>query len=101
MSRRRKVSKQMWVVTLVVLCIAGFTTVASADSTQSWDLIDTNDASQLPCSSGAPCAQITLDVNGNNATFTVTSLLNGWVFDKFGFNTIAGVNVSLVSASGE
>jgi len=36
------------------------------------------------------------------ANFTVSSLVNGWVFDKFGFNTISGVPaLAFGGASGE
>jgi len=69
----------------------------SADTTQTF-LLEGSNASL--CSSAAPCAQVTVDVNnaGNTATFTVSSLLNGYVFDSFGFNSSA--TVALVAGSG-
>ncbi len=93
--------RQMWAALALVLCLAGFSSVAIADSTQSWYLTGSNDQSAVPCTSAVPCAEVNLDVNGSTAIFTVTSLLNGYIFDTFGFNTINGVSVSLVSASGE
>src|ERR1700752_425536 len=85
---------------------------ASADSTQSW-LLTASNAGGPACSSGSPCASVSLDVSstGNTATFTVTSLNNGYVFDTFGFNAETGatgtqgsgslLNLSLLSSSGE
>ncbi len=90
----------MWVAVMLLWCMAGFSSLASADSF-SWNLTGTNSPANVPCSLAVPCAEVTLSVSGNNAMFTVTSLLNGYVFDTFGFNTIPGVNVSLVSAGGE
>jgi hypothetical protein len=90
------------VVLATLAMLVGFTGLAHADSITDWYLTGTNSPGQLPCSLAAPCAEVALDINnaGTNATFTVTSLLNGWVFDKFGFNT-GGALVNLVSASGE
>ena len=87
---------------VAVAALTLFTSLSYADSIQSWYLVGTNSPGNLPCSMAAPCAEVTIDVNnaGTNATFTVSSLLNGWVFDTFGFNT-GGVAVSLVSGSGE
>ena len=85
---------------------------ASADSTQSWMLTASN-AGGPACSSASPCATVSLDINtsGTSATFTVTSLNNGYVFDTFGFNAETGgtgthgsgslLSLSLLSSSGE
>ena len=85
---------------VAVLILAAMTTVPAWADSQSWYFNGTNSPSDLPCSAGSPCGEVTLNVSGSNATFTVTSLLNGYVFDSFGFNTISGVSVSLVAGSG-
>lgn len=96
-------AKKIWIVSVLAACFATFTAAASADSTMSWDLVGSNGAPA--CTSTTPCAQVTLDVNGNLATFTVTSLFNGWVFDTFGFNAASGtpptpITLTLVPGSG-
>lgn len=85
--------------TFLAICLLA-ASFASADS-QTWDLVGTNDSSGLPCTMIAPCASVTINASGHDATFTVTSLLNGYVFDKFGFNTIAGVSTLSLVAGGE
>jgi hypothetical protein len=97
----------------VLFCFSMLAVVtASADSTQSW-LMSGSNTSSVPCSSASPCASVSLDINtgGTSATFTVTSLNNGYVFDTFGFNAESGatgtqgtgslLNLSLLSSSGE
>lgn len=93
-------NRQSKIVVSVAICLVVMCGAASADS-MSWNLTESNSQPQVPCTLAAPCATVTLDVSGNNATLTVTSLLNGYIFDTFGFNTVSGVSVSLVSASGE
>ena len=90
--------KMCALVSLAVLVL--LTSFAHADSLASWYITGTNDSGSLPCSPAAPCAKVTLDVNnaGTEATFTVTSLLKGFVFDTFAFNT-GGATVNLVSGS--
>jgi hypothetical protein len=96
-----------------VFCFSMLAAVtASADSTQSW-LMSASNTSSVPCSSASPCASVSLDISstGKTATFTVTSLNNGYVFDTFGFNAETGaagshgsgslLNLSLLSSSGE
>lgn len=54
----------------------------------SYFLIGTNSpgAGGVPCSGSSPCAEVTITATGNTATFTVSSLDSGYVFDTFGFN---------------
>jgi len=93
---------RIWIVSALLVCLATLTGTALADSSMSWDLTGTNAPGQLPCSSAAPCVEVTLDVNANMATFTVSSLLSGWVIDSFGFNTASGVPALMSGgASGE
>lgn len=89
--------KILWLALCLWLCVVGIATTAMADSA-SWVLTGTNDAGSLPCSAGAPCASVMISTSGDVATFTVSSLLSGWVFDTFGFNS--SVAVSLVAGSG-
>ena len=84
-----------WIFGLV--CFATLTGTAMADS-QTFDLIGSN--GNPPCSAGAPCAQITINTNGNMANFTVSSLVNGWIFDRFGFNTVSGVPALMFGGAG-
>ena len=93
--------QKLYMAVLIMFCVAGLTPHAYAGSF-SWYLTGTNSPSQVPCSPAAPCAEVTLNTFGTDlATLTVTSLLNGYIFDTFGFNTIAGVTVTEQSASGE
>ena len=78
------------------IAVIALMSIASADTV--WDLTGSNDPN-LPCTAAAPCAKVTISTSGEDATFTVSSLLSGWVFDKFGFNS--SVQPSHVSASGE
>lgn len=91
--------KLIWFALGLILCVSAVSGSAWADS-ESWYFTGTNNSSQLPCSAGSPCGEVTLSVSGSTATFTVSSLLNGYVIDSFGFNTINGISVSLVSGSG-
>ena len=91
---------RIWIVSFLLVCFATLTGTAMADS-QTFDLIGSNGTAP-PCSAAAPCAQITIDTSGNMANFTVSSLVNGWIFDNFGFNTISGVPaLTFGGASGE
>jgi hypothetical protein len=90
--------KQIALFATLALCLMA-TTFAVADS-ETWLIVGTNNQSQVPCTPMAPCGEVNLNVVGNDATFTVTSLLNNYVFNTFGFNT-SGIAVSLVTASGE
>jgi MYXO-CTERM domain-containing protein len=51
------------------------------------------------CPAGG-CASVDVNVSANTATFTVSSLLNGYQFDEFGFNLPSGDSASLVAGSG-
>ena len=85
-----------------LLCFSAFAAVgAYADQTQTWVLTGSNGSP--PCSASSPCAQVTIDINsaGTQATFTVTSLVNNYVFDTFGFNESGGGTLTLVSSSGD
>jgi hypothetical protein len=72
---------------------------ANADAVQTFLLVGANAGGPV-CSASMPCAQVTIDINaaGTVATFTVSSLLNGYVFDNFAFNSSA--TVSFVGGSG-
>jgi len=88
-----------YLLTLGVLLLAG---VASRPAlADTFFLFGTNDSSSLPCSGVKPCAEVTVTTSGNQATFTVSSLLSGWVFDKFGFNFNGAGALSLFSSGGE
>jgi hypothetical protein len=65
------------------VALLALATVAHADT---FFLTSTNSSTTVPCSVGTPCAQITLTTSGNDATFTVTSLDNHYIFDTFGFD---------------
>ena len=107
--RHKKVLSAITVFSLFTILTA---VGAYADQTQTWVLTTANPGGPA-CSSTSPCAQITLDVNGAGtaATFTVTSLDNGYIFDTFGFNAETGgngnqgsgtaISLSLGSTSGE
>jgi hypothetical protein len=90
--------KTGWLALCLLLCLTATASIAKADS-QSWYFTGTNSPGTVPCSSGAPCGEITLSVSGSQATFTVSSLLSGYIFDSLGFNS--NVGVTLLSASGE
>ncbi len=93
--------KTLWFALGLVLCVTANTNFARADS-QTWNFTGTNSPGNVPCSQAAPCGQITITTNGTSfATFTVTSLLSGYIFDTFGFNTVPGITLSLFSSSGE
>jgi len=83
---------------LSAISIAVVTLMSMASADTVWNLTGSNDPN-LPCTASAPCAQVTISTSGDDATFTVSSLLSGWVFDRFGFNS--NVAASLISASGE
>ena len=85
-------------LTLGVLLIAGV--AARPALADSFFLIGSNSA-QVPCSAGAPCAEVTVTTSTNTATFTVSSLLSGFVFDTFGFNFTGAGTLSLTSFGGE
>jgi len=91
---------RIWIVSVLLVCFATLTGTAMADSSQTWDLIGSNGAPA--CNATTPCARVTIDVNGNMANFTVSSLFNGWIFDTFGFNTLSTVPaLGFGGASGE
>jgi len=93
--------KSLWFTLCLLLCVTAAVSNARADS-QTWFFEGTNNSSQVPCNPSAPCGEVTLTTSGNTATFTVSSLLSGYIFDSFGFNTsFAGGAFALTSASGE
>ena len=71
-------------LTLGMLLFAGV--AAQPALADSFFLVGTNNSVGVPCTVAAPCAQVTITTSGNTATFTVSSLLSGFVFDTFGFN---------------
>lgn len=73
---------------------------ATAMRADTFDIIGAN-GSTPPCSSASPCATVTLTTSGDDATFKVSSLDSGYVFDTFGFNFSGSGSLSLVSSSGE
>lgn len=85
-------------LTLGVVLLAGV--AAQPALADSFYLTGTNSAS-VPCSSTAPCAEVTVTTSGDTATFTVTSLDSGYVFDTFGFNFTGPGTLTLTSSSGE
>ena len=90
--------KSVWFMLGLLLCVTVAVSSARADS-QTWYFTGTNAPAQVPCSAGGPCGEITLTTSGSTATFTVSSLLSGYIFDTFGFNS--NVGITLLSASGE
>lgn len=74
----------------LVLLVSAAASSAWADS-ESWYFTGTNAPSQVPCSTSAPCGEITITTSGNTATITVSSLLTGYIFDTFGFNVTSNV----------
>lgn len=90
-----------YLLTLGILLFAGVGAQnALADS---FYLVGTNDTTGAPCSTTAPCAEVTITASGNKATFTVTSLDNGFIFDTFGFNFTGtgALTLSTPAPSGE
>lgn len=71
-------------LTLGVLLFAG--AAAQPASADSFYLVGSNNTAQVPCSTTVPCAEVTITTSGDTATFTVSSLDNGYIFDTFGFN---------------
>jgi len=86
------------VVAMTVLASSG----ARANAVQTFLLTGANAGGPL-CSVTTPCAEVTIDISasGTIATFTVSSLLSGYVFDTFGFNSSATVNFTTGSGKGE
>ena len=73
---------------------------ATAAHADTFNIIGANGTTP-PCSSISPCAQVTITTSGDDATFKVSSLDSGYVFDTFGFNFSGSGSLSLVSSSGE
>ena len=85
-------------LTLGVLLFAG---VASQPALADSFFLTGSNTAAVPCSVSVPCGAITVTTSGNTATFTVSSLDSGYVFDTFGFNFTGAGTLSLSSASGE
>ena len=85
-------------LTMGVLLFAGM--AAQPVLADTFFLTGSNTAA-VPCSVGVPCAEVTITTSGNTATFTVSSLDSGYVFDTFGFNFTGTGTLSLNSSSGE
>jgi hypothetical protein len=85
-------------LTLGILLLGGV--AAQPALADSFFLTGSNSAS-VPCSAGAPCAEVTVTTSSNTATFIVSSLDSGFVFDTFGFNFTGAGTLSLTSSSGE
>ncbi len=92
--------KTAWFAFCLLICLSFAATSAFADS-QTWNFTGTSSQTGAPCSTAAPCGQVTLTTSGDFATFTVTSLLTGYVFQLFDFN-YAGpwYALSITSSSG-
>jgi hypothetical protein len=75
---------------------------ALADGSKTFVLDGANSGGPV-CSAASPCAEVTVDVNaaGTSATITVSSLLSGYVFDTFGFNSSAAITLVPGSGTGE
>lgn len=86
-----------------VAFFVAFACVPRASATSVSFFLNGSNAGGPVCSSSSPCAKVTISINstGTVATFTVSSLLNGYVFDNFGFNSSASVSLVPGSASGE
>ena len=82
-------------LTLGGLVFAGL--VAQPALADSFFLVGTNNSSQVPCSVSVPCAEVTITTSGDKATFTVSSLDSGYVFDTFGFNFTGAGTLSLTT----
>lgn len=54
-----------------------------------------SNTAQVPCSVASPCGTVTLTTSGNTATFIVSSLNSGFIFDTFGFNFTGAGTLSL------
>lgn len=77
--------KTAWFSLSLLLCLTVAVSAARADS-QTWYFTGTNSPANVPCSTAAPCGEVNITTSGNFATFTVSSLLSGYIFDTFGFN---------------
>lgn len=89
---------------LLTLCLLLCMVVASASAwadSESWYFTGSNTQSQVPCTPSAPCGEITITTSGNMATITVSSLLSGYVFDTFGFNSSQAISLVPGSGTGE
>jgi len=75
---------------LAVVLLGGFT-AARADTVQTYYLGTTNGFTVC----NPYCGQVTISINaaGTSATFTVSSLLNGFQFDNFFFNGPGGLSL--------
>jgi len=88
------------IASVALASLFAFAPRANADSVQTFLLEGANPGGPV-CSASAPCAAVTIDINstGTVATFTVSSLLSGYVFDSFSFNGPSGL--TLGNTSGE
>jgi hypothetical protein len=85
-------------LTLGVLLFAG---VASQPALADTFFLTGSNTAVVPCSVSVPCGEVSVTTSGNTATFTVSSLDSGFVFDTFGFNFTGAGTLSLSSATGE
>ncbi|MHB8412131.1 MAG: hypothetical protein ACYDDI_09320 [Candidatus Acidiferrales bacterium] len=89
-------------IAVLVAMTALVSSQARADAVQVFLLTGSN-AGGPACSVATPCAEVTIDISasGTTATFTVSSLLSGYIFDTFGFNSSASVSFIPGSGTGE
>jgi len=88
-----------YLLAMGVLLFAGV--AAQPALADSFFIVGSNNQAQVPCTPGAPCGEVTITTSGNTATFVVSSLLSGYVFDTFGFNFTGAGTLSLTSFGGE
>jgi len=91
----KKPSRKLFSAIFWAFCLVGAASKASA-STVTFDLTGTDNPGMLTCSPASPCVQVILSTSGTHATFTVSSLLKGWVVDKFGFDAKSGSPLTVI-----
>jgi hypothetical protein len=88
-----------WFTLCLLLCITAAVSSARADS-QTWKFTGTDNPSGAPCSGAAPCGTVNITTSGDFVTFTVTSLLSGYILQDFGFNYAGSGSLAYVSSNG-
>lgn len=91
----KKPNGKVFSAIFLAFCLIGIASKANA-TTATFDLTGTNDPGMLACNSATPCVQVILSTSGNHATFSVSSLLTGWVIDRFGFNAESGSPLTVI-----
>lgn len=85
-----------YLLTLGILLFAG---AASQSALADTFYLDSSNTTLVPCNTTAPCAEVMISTSGNVATFTVSSLDSGYVFDTFGFNFTGAGSLTLSGAA--